>query len=60
MDRLGLRLPIAARNNSIRIEQALGAMLTQGQIIYNHIGEGAYGETERQIQAALAAAKSDT
>ena len=30
----------------------------RGQIIYDHIGEGAYDETERQIQAALAAAKS--
>jgi peroxiredoxin len=27
----------------------------RGQIIYDHIGEGAYEETERQIQAALAA-----
>ena len=34
-------------------------MLTQGQIIYDRIGEGAYEEAERQIQAALAAAKSD-
>ena len=30
----------------------------RGQIIYNHIGEGAYDETDRQIAAALAAAKS--
>ena len=30
---------------------------SRGQIIYDHIGEGAYEETERQIQAALAAAK---
>jgi thiol-disulfide isomerase/thioredoxin len=30
----------------------------RGQIIYDHIGEGAYDETERQIQAALVAAKS--
>jgi thiol-disulfide isomerase/thioredoxin len=30
----------------------------RGQIIYDHIGEGAYDETERQIQAALAAAKA--
>ncbi len=29
----------------------------RGQIIYNRIGEGAYDETERQIVAALAAAK---
>jgi thiol-disulfide isomerase/thioredoxin len=29
----------------------------RGQIIYDHIGEGAYDETERQIQAALVAAK---
>ena len=29
----------------------------RGQIIYNRIGEGAYDETERQIAAALAAAK---
>lgn len=28
----------------------------RGQIIYDHIGEGAYEETERQIVAALAAA----
>jgi thiol-disulfide isomerase/thioredoxin len=27
----------------------------QGNIIYDHIGEGGYDETERQIQAALAA-----
>jgi thiol-disulfide isomerase/thioredoxin len=27
----------------------------RGQIIYDHIGEGAYDETERRIQAALAA-----
>ena len=26
----------------------------RGNIIYDHIGEGAYEETERQIQAALA------
>ena len=31
----------------------------RGQIIYDHIGEGAYDETERQIAAALAAAKSE-
>ena len=31
---------------------------SRGQIVYDHIGEGAYEETERQIQAALAAAKS--
>jgi thiol-disulfide isomerase/thioredoxin len=30
---------------------------SRGQIVYDHIGEGAYEETERQIQAALAAAK---
>jgi thiol-disulfide isomerase/thioredoxin len=30
----------------------------RGQIIYDHIGEGAYDETERQIQAALAAARA--
>jgi thiol-disulfide isomerase/thioredoxin len=30
----------------------------RGQIIYDHIGEGAYDETERQIQAALVAAKA--
>jgi peroxiredoxin len=30
----------------------------RGQIIYDHIGEGAYDETERQISAALAAAKA--
>ena len=30
----------------------------RGQIIYDHIGEGAYDQTERQIQAALAAAKA--
>jgi thiol-disulfide isomerase/thioredoxin len=29
----------------------------RGQIIYDHIGEGAYDETERQIADALAAAK---
>jgi thiol-disulfide isomerase/thioredoxin len=29
-----------------------------GRIIYDHIGEGAYDETEQQIQAALAAAKT--
>jgi thiol-disulfide isomerase/thioredoxin len=29
----------------------------RGQIIYDHIGEGAYDETDRQIAAALAAAK---
>jgi len=29
----------------------------RGQIIYDHIGEGAYEETDRQIAAALAAAK---
>ena len=27
----------------------------RGQIIYDHIGEGAYDETDRQIAAALAA-----
>jgi thiol-disulfide isomerase/thioredoxin len=32
---------------------------SRGQIVYDHIGEGAYEETERQIQAALAAAKSE-
>jgi thiol-disulfide isomerase/thioredoxin len=32
---------------------------SRSQIIYDHIGEGAYEETERQIQAALAAAKSE-
>ena len=32
---------------------------SRGQIIYDHIGEGAYEETERRIQAALAAAKSE-
>ncbi|HET9223809.1 MAG TPA: redoxin domain-containing protein [Roseiflexaceae bacterium] len=32
---------------------------SRGQIIYDHIGEGAYEETERQIQAALAAAKGE-
>lgn len=31
----------------------------RGQIVYNHIGEGAYAETERAIAAALAAAKAD-
>jgi thiol-disulfide isomerase/thioredoxin len=31
----------------------------RGQIIYDHIGEGAYEETERQIQTALAVAKSE-
>ena len=30
-----------------------------GQIIYDHIGEGAYEEIERQIQAALAATKGE-
>ena len=30
----------------------------RGQIIYDHIGEGAYDETERQIQAALASAQA--
>jgi len=29
----------------------------RGQIIYDHIGEGAYDETDRQIAAALTAAK---
>jgi len=29
----------------------------RGQIIYDHIGEGAYEETDRQIAAALAVAK---
>ena len=29
----------------------------RGQIVYDHIGEGAYEETDRQIAAALAAAK---
>ncbi len=29
----------------------------RGQIIYDHIGEGAYAETDRQIAAALVAAK---
>ena len=29
----------------------------RGQIIYDHIGEGAYDETDRQIAAALAATK---
>lgn len=29
----------------------------EGRIIYDHIGEGAYEETERQIAAALAAAR---
>jgi thiol-disulfide isomerase/thioredoxin len=33
---------------------------SRGQIVYDHIGEGAYTETERQIQSALAAAKSDS
>jgi thiol-disulfide isomerase/thioredoxin len=32
---------------------------SRGQIIYDHIGEGAYEETERQIQVALRAAKSE-
>jgi thiol-disulfide isomerase/thioredoxin len=32
---------------------------SRGQIIYDHIGEGAYEETERQIQLALEAAKSE-
>jgi peroxiredoxin len=31
----------------------------RGQIIYDHIGEGAYDETERQIAAALATAKAE-
>jgi peroxiredoxin len=31
----------------------------RGQIIYDHIGEGAYDETERQIAAAIAAAKAE-
>jgi len=31
----------------------------RGQIIYDHIGEGAYDETERQIAAALAATKAE-
>jgi|SRR5579859_5738110 len=31
---------------------------SRGQIIYDHIGEGAYDETERQIADALAAAHS--
>lgn len=31
----------------------------RGQIIYDHIGEGSYDETERQIGAALAAAKAE-
>jgi thiol-disulfide isomerase/thioredoxin len=31
----------------------------RGQIIYDHIGEGAYEETERQIAAALAAAQGN-
>jgi thiol-disulfide isomerase/thioredoxin len=33
---------------------------SRGQIIYDRIGEGAYEETERQIQAALAAAKGES
>jgi thiol-disulfide isomerase/thioredoxin len=32
---------------------------SRGQIIYDHIGESTYEETERQIQAALATAKSE-
>jgi thiol-disulfide isomerase/thioredoxin len=32
---------------------------SHGRIVYDHIGEGAYEETERQIQAALAAANSE-
>ena len=32
---------------------------SRGQIIYDHIGEGAYEEIERQIQAALAATKGE-
>jgi thiol-disulfide isomerase/thioredoxin len=31
----------------------------RGRIIYDHIGEGAYEETDRQIAAALAAAKTE-
>jgi hypothetical protein len=32
---------------------------SRGQIIYDHISEGAYEEIERQIQAALAATKGE-
>jgi hypothetical protein len=31
----------------------------RGQIIYDHIGEGAYEQTDAQIAAALAAAKGE-
>ncbi|MFL5801180.1 MAG: redoxin domain-containing protein [Roseiflexaceae bacterium] len=62
----GIGWPVV-QDNDMRIWRAYGnhywprfyLVDERGQIIYDHIGEGAYDETEHQIQAALAAAKSD-
>jgi thiol-disulfide isomerase/thioredoxin len=64
--RQGIGWPVV-QDNDMTIWRAYGnhywprfyLVNSQGQIIYDHIGEGAYEETERQIQVALAAAKSD-
>jgi alkyl hydroperoxide reductase subunit AhpC len=62
--RLGVHYPVV-QDNDYAIWRAYGNRYwprfylvdDRGQIIYDHIGEGAYDETDRQIAAALAAAK---
>jgi thiol-disulfide isomerase/thioredoxin len=63
VEEAGIEWPVV-QDNEMQIWQAYGnhywprfyLVDERGQIIYDHIGEGLYDETERQIQAALAAA----
>ncbi len=65
VQREGIGWPVV-QDNDRRIWRAYGnhywprfyLVNHRGQIIYDHIGEGAYDETERQIAAALAAAQA--
>ena len=65
VQREGIGWPVV-QDNDWRIWRAYGnhywprfyLVNHRGQIIYDHIGEGAYEETERQIAAALAAAQA--
>ena len=66
VERAGIGWPVV-QDNDYKIWRAYGnnywprfyLIDGHGQVIYDHIGEGAYEETERQIQAALAAAKAN-
>ena len=62
VEQAGIEWPVV-QDNDMQIWRAYGnhywprfyLVDERGQIIYDHIGEGLYDETERQIQAALAA-----